>query len=78
MPYITEQNRISVNKFGPTSSGELNYAICRLISNYLGDSPDYSRFNDAIGALEGAKFEIHRRLIVPYENQKIHDNGDVF
>jgi len=33
--------------------------------------------NDAIGALEGAKLELYRRVISKYEDKKIMENGDV-
>jgi hypothetical protein len=38
----------------------------------------YQTFNDALGALEGAKQEFYRRVVVPYEEQKRFENGDVY
>lgn len=38
----------------------------------------YKDLNDAIGALEACKLEFYRRVIVPYEDQKIKSNGDVY
>jgi len=38
----------------------------------------YQTFNDIIGALEGCKQEFYRRMVAPYEEQKIQANGDVF
>ena len=38
----------------------------------------YQTMNDIIGALEGAKLEFYRRVVVPYENDKIEQNGDVY
>jgi len=31
-----------------------------------------------LGSVEAAKLEIYRRLIAPYEDTKIKENGDVF
>ena len=37
----------------------------------------YQTFNDVTGALENAKLEIYRRMVAPYEDEKIVENGDV-
>ena len=36
------------------------------------------RMFSAIGALEAAKLEFYRRVVAPYEDQKMLDNGDVY
>lgn len=36
------------------------------------------RVNSGIGALEAAKLEFYRRVVAPYEDKKIFDNGDVY
>jgi hypothetical protein len=38
----------------------------------------YQTMNDCLGALEGAKLEFYRRVVVPYEEQKKYENGDVY
>ena len=38
----------------------------------------YATINDIIGALEGAKMEFYRRVVAPYEDEKIKENGDVY
>lgn len=81
MPYIENSRREDLSKNLPTpkTAGELNYTICMLIQNYLLDKKEsYQLYNDAIGALEGAKLELYRRLVAPYEDMKIKENGDVF
>ena len=81
MPYITQPTRAYVNAHDPCSPGELNYAITRLISKYLVRRPGchtYSDLNDVLGALEGAKLEFVRRVVVPYEDRKRAENGDVY
>ena len=77
MPYIEQQFREAALT-DPQDSGELNFAITKLLLKYLGEAPRYQDFNDVLGALEGAKHEIYRRRIAPYENGKILSNGDVF
>jgi len=80
MPYIEPKRRKELDlKFDPKTAGELNYVITSQLTNYIflnGES--YQTFNDIIGALEGAKLEIYRRLIVPYEDRKSRENGDVY
>jgi len=59
--------------------GELNYAITTLIKNYQEyKGLRYQTINDIVGALEGAKCEYYRRVAIPYENEKIKSNGDVY
>lgn len=80
MPYIKQKNRINMDKdYIPDDAGELNYKITTIIRDYLkyhGES--YNRYNDILGALEGAKLELYRRKIAPYEDKKIEENGDVY
>ena len=57
--------------------GVLNYIITRLCHWWLGDSPNYEKFNEVIGVLECAKQELYRRKVSPYEDEKINENGDV-
>jgi len=63
--------------------GELNYLITKLMHNYLRQCerqfgrPTYKAFNDVIGAIEGAKLELYRRKVIPYEETKKRENGDV-
>jgi hypothetical protein len=78
MPYITQDARADALE-NPVTSGELNFAITTLIASYM-DSKlmSYAMINDVLGALEGAKLEFYRRVVVPYENTKIDENGDVY
>lgn len=78
MPYIKMERRGELDFDEPETSGELNYAITRLVQTYLGRAPKYDDFNSVIGALESAKLELYRRMISPYEDKKIIENGDVY
>ena len=67
------------------NAGELNYQLTNVILGYLSNKADiegrennYSDFNDVIGALESCKLEFYRRIMLPYEDKKIKENGDVY
>lgn len=79
MPYIEQERREIIERdfIAPCNAGELNYRITSLVLEYLGENPGYKSYNEAIGALECAKLELYRRSIVPYENRKIIQNGDL-
>jgi hypothetical protein len=80
MPYIKEQQKEYINAGEcPSNPGELNYLISSICKKYLDNNKkSYQTFNDIIGALECCKQEFYRRLIGPYEDIKIKENGDVF
>lgn len=80
MPYIKPQDRFRVNETGsPTTPGELNYALTTLVVHYLSaKGVSYATFNDILGAMEGAKMEFYRRVVSPYEDRKMTENGDVY
>jgi hypothetical protein len=79
MPYINNEAKEQVRNIGPRTAGELNYAFTMTIKGYIGDKGlSYQTLNDIMGALEGAKLEMYRRIAVPYENGKAFDNGDVY
>jgi hypothetical protein len=59
------------------TAGELNYLFTRIIDRQL-DNANYARYNEIIGALECCKLELYRRMIVPYEDKKKKENGDVY
>lgn len=83
MPYIPQEYRRRAAE-KPSNSGELNYAITRILNGYLeycareDGGSSYTHFNDCLGALEGAKLELQRRVIAPYEDTKMQLNGDVY
>lgn len=83
-PYISKKERerltvpIEPNIITP---GELNFLISSLVEKYLAQpskSARYEYINDVLGALEGAKLEVYRRLAAPYEDAKRKENGEVF
>lgn len=87
MPYIKQDRRDwlyeldggNLCPFQVTSAGELNYLITIAITSYISSKKlSYQTINDIVGAIEGAKLEFYRRIVVPYEDNKIKDNGDVY
>jgi len=84
MPYIKQEDRahydIGLDELPSiTGPGDLNYCITRLVQKFLtsAGTPRYTDYNAAVGALECAKLELYRRMIAPYEDVKIKENGDV-
>ena len=83
MPYIKPKDRVRYSYIFENgnpmfyTAGDLNYVLTVLCKKYLGDKPNYQRYNEVMGVLECAKLEIYRRCILPYENLKIKENGDV-
>ena len=78
MPYVKNENRH--RRGAAANAGELNYRLTCEIIAFLGlNQPvKYEHLNAAIGALEACKLELYRRLVVPYEDVKIEQNGDVY
>ena len=81
MPYIDADARARIDAGGaPETAGELNYAITRLVDEYLVrlGGIRYAHLNEVVGALECAKLELYRRLAAPYEDAKRDETGDVY
>jgi hypothetical protein len=81
MPYNNLDRRVEIDSGdSPETPGELNYLLTSLCLEYIGMAPvlSYELLNEVIGVLECAKMEFYRRVGVPYEENKILDNGDVY
>lgn len=79
MPYLTQKDKTDLETRRPATSGELNYAITLLLRQFWVNSPrNYQSINNIVGAVEGAKQEFIRRVVNPYEDEKIKSNGDVY
>jgi hypothetical protein len=84
MPYIKQEDKSQytemLNKLPEMrSAGELNYVLTTICKEYINDKGlKYQTLNDVIGALEGCKQEFYRRVVAPYEDTKIAENGDVY
>ncbi len=88
MPYITSEERAELDKEiealvqklskAPVEKmdGRLNYVITRLLAQLY--PPGYFNYNRAMGVLSSVMNEFYRRRVVPYEERKIRENGDVY
>jgi hypothetical protein len=86
MPYVKQEIRDRNDAVGKSgrhpamqNAGELNYEITLKLKKYLKTNGiSYKTINDIVGALESAKIEFYRRVVVSYEEKKIFENGDVY
>lgn len=91
MPYIVQADRDGIDEYVKPlvlelagEPGNLNYAISTLCRDYLAVEEHqhgrvrYADLNTVIGVLESAKLELYRRMLSPYEDKKIAENGDVY
>ncbi|MFO1519579.1 MAG: hypothetical protein U1F57_07980 [bacterium] len=79
MPYIKIEQREQLAKGKkPEDAGELNYQITRLLLEYLQEKGErYASYNEIMGVLQCVSQEFYRRWVVPYEDRKMKENGDV-
>jgi len=89
MPYIKQSMR---NELDPLinalaeemhelgcNEGDLNYCITSLVIAYVeANGLSYSSLSDVTGVLNDVKVEFERRVVAPYEDKKIAENGDVY
>ncbi len=83
VPYIKKSIReqFGINKLFNCYSdvGELNYVLTIVIKEYMQEKGlNYTVANGIVGALECCKHEFQRRILDPYEDKKIKENGDVY
>lgn len=85
MPYIKPEDRELVSvvigpKFMvPANPGQLNFQITELLTCYLSrKGTNYQTINDISGAMTECLAEFRRRVVVPYENAKMAENGDCY
>jgi hypothetical protein len=86
MPYIRQAQRNRLENIlhlfmqnMPSDAGELNYVISRICDIYIQvKGKNYANLNEVMGVMECAKNEYYRRVVAPYENEKINSNGDVY
>lgn len=57
------------------ADGDLNYVLFKFCRQCV--KPSYNLYKNFIGELRQTAAEIERRLLGPYEDQKIKENGDV-
>jgi len=63
----------------PKDALELNYIIGKMANDYFANRGLCgASIKEVLGALEGAKLEVYRRVIAPYEDKKVISNGETF
>ena len=84
MPYIKEEDREALQPLIDelthclVSRGDFNFAITKILHAYIKkEGRCYSTLNDAIGIAECVKQELYRKVVTPYEEEKISQNGDI-
>ncbi len=87
MPYIKQNDRPQIDKLikpvveylksrpVEAQDGDLNYLVTKIVKKVY--PKKYFHYNRAIGVLTAIKDEFYRRVVAPYENEKIKENGDV-
>ncbi len=87
MPYIKKSQRGKVDKLvAPLidhlkslpvedQDGLLNYAVTKIIRHLYPQK--YFHLNRALGVVTAISQELYRRVVGPYEDTKITENGDV-
>ena len=84
MPYIKQNEKNlyeyylkNISQF-ITNPGELTYCIYRLMLLMTKkNNKSFANMSSIIGSIECAKMEYYRRIVSPYEDKKIKENGDV-
>ncbi len=84
MPYIPDKEKREMSDYIEDlyvfieSKGDLNYVICELVGRLIENGKiSYTQMSEWIDAVHDAETELRRRLLFPYEDLKIKENGDV-
>ena len=81
MPYVKQENRAELDEVVELMDavmnidGDLNYILFKFCKTKL--IPTYREYKSFIGELNECVAEIRRRLLAPYEDKKLIENGDV-
>lgn len=82
MPYVTQDKRAKLNEIidlmrqhGIKADGDLNYILFTYCKRFI--KPSYNNYKNYLGELNECINEIRRRLLSPYEDLKIKENGDI-
>ncbi len=82
MPYIKQEDRPDKNDVyemmisaNVVANGDLNYILFKFCKYQV--EPSYNNYKNFCGELRQCATEIERKILAPYEDQKIIENGDV-
>lgn len=85
-PYIDQESRWALQNGDPITTGELTYRLTQVCNRYLVRLMEMEEDGElrfgliarVIAALEATKLEFYRRVVAPFEDQKLDLNGDVY
>ena len=87
MPYIKSKDRVKFQKNideltnlfieSDIQAGEVNYVLSKIIWNLFNRKKKYDTACKLCGVLSNVKDEFYRRQVIPYEDFKIHEEGDI-
>lgn len=82
MPYIEKDRRKYMDEivrlmkaFKVKANGDLNYILYKFCKEHVESS--YNNYKNFCGELRQCATEIERRILGPYEDEKIKENGDI-
>ncbi len=82
MPYIKMDRRKQLepilkmlSEYEVKADGDLNYILFKYCKYYV--KPSYNNYKNFCGELNQCVTEIERRILAPYEDEKIKENGEV-
>lgn len=80
MPYVAQDIKDALNEVPiAENAGELTYLLTMVLVEYLtNNGVRYEQLAECLGALEGAKLDLIKRVVNPYEDKKQKENGDVW
>ena len=79
MPYLSNDQKELLGDKIPVTPGELNYVITQILIQYVEHQRlSYGIVSEALSACTEAAAEFRRRVLVPLEDRKIEQNGDVY
>ena len=83
MPYIKPEARTcfddEINEIVRVleEPGELCYVVYKLLNDLTKEDKNFKKMSRLISEVECAKLEFYRRIVAPYEDSKIKENGDI-
>ena len=84
MPYIKQEKRPEMDEIvklmvekGVKVDGDLNYILFKFFKYHINKKESYNNYKSFCGELRQCATEIERKLLAPYEEKKIKENGDV-
>lgn len=81
MPYIEAGIRAAIDsgRMLPRNVGELTYAMTKVaLAHVEKKGMSFAVFAEVMAALHATDQEFYRRMVAPYEDRKILENGDVY